>query len=189
MNSLRRQDTFIQSERDLNAVRYDTFGEPLGSDEYSFANNPIAAIFGNVTGLRLKAGDELQNYEKELIRLHDVTGEWPLTNPEEYQGVPLTYGMQSDLVNLAKNGETTDVKVVRTGYGELTFKETLAAVIMEPSFTRLSARQRVTLFRKINSDFIDAGFNALIELPEYASMRQAYLDRQSVKEQIKKEEQ
>ena len=185
MNSLRRQDTFIQSERDLNAVRYDTFGEPLGSDEYSFANNPIAAIFGNVTGLRLKAGDELQNYEKELIRLHDVTGDWPLTNPEEYKGVPLTYGMQSDLVNLAKN----TVRVRRSGYGDLTFKETLAAVMIEPSFTRLSARQRVTLFRKINSDFIDAGFNALIELPEYASMRQAYLDRQSVKEQIKKEEQ
>ena len=127
----------------------------------------------------------LQNYEKELIRLHDVTGDWPLTNPEEYKGVPLTYGMQSDLVNLAKN----TVRVRRSGYGDLTFKETLAAVMIEPSFTRLSARQRVTLFRKINSDFIDAGFNALIELPEYASMRQAYLDRQSVKEQIKKEEQ
>ena len=93
--------------------------------------------------------------------------------------------MQSDLVNLAKN----TVRVRRSGYGDLTFKETLAAVMIEPSFTRLSARQRVTLFRKINSDFIDAGFNALIELPEYANMRQAYLDRQSVKEQIKKEEQ
>jgi hypothetical protein len=184
MNALRRQDTFYKSERDLNAIRYDTFGEPLGSDEFSFAKNPIAAIFGNVTGLRLKTSGELQNYEKEILRLHDVTGDWPLTNPESYKGVPLTYGMQSDLVNLAKN----TVRVRRSGYGDLSFKETLAAVIMEPSFEMLNARQRVTLFRKINNDFIDAGFLSLIELPEYANMRQAFLDRQSIKEQQKEED-
>ena len=32
----------------------------------------------------------------------------------------------------------------------------------------------MNLLRKINKEFIDAGFKALIEFPEYANMRAAY---------------
>jgi hypothetical protein len=178
MNALQAKDSFFRDERDYNAIVYDTLGEPRGADEFSFANRPGAALFSNISGLRLKKGEELTEYEKELIRLQRMTNAWPLTNPREYQGIKLSYGMQSDLVNIAKN----EITVRRSGYGDLTFRETLEVVTSEPLYLGLTDKQKVSLLRSINKQFIDEGFKTLIELPEYANMRQAYYDLQAQKD-------
>jgi len=178
MSALQAKDSFFRDERDYNAVVYDTLGEPRGADEFSFANRPGAALFSNISGMRLKRGEELKDYEKELIRLQRMTNAWPLTNPREYQGIKLSYGMQSDLVNIAKN----EMTVRRSGYGDLTFRETLEIVTSEPLYLGLTDKEKVTLLRSINKQFIDEGFKTLIELPEYANMRQAYFDLQAQKE-------
>ena len=174
MNALQSKDSFFRDERDYNAVVYDTLGEARGSDEFSFANRPGAALFSNLSGMRLKKGDELTDYEKELIRLQRMTNSWPLTNPREYQGIKLSYGMQSDLVNIAKN----EVSIRHSGYGYLTFRERLAITVNEPGYLGLTDKEKVLAFRAINKAYVDEGFKTLIELPEYANMRQAYLDRQ-----------
>ena len=178
MNALQAKDSFFRDERDYNAIVYDTLGEPRGADEFSFANRPGAALFSNISGMRLKRGEELTDYEKELIRLQRMTNAWPLTNPREYQGIKLSYGMQSDLVNIAKN----EMTVRRSGYGDLTFRETLEIVTSDPLYLGLTDKEKVTLLRSINKQFIDEGFKTLIELPEYANMRQAYFDLQAQKE-------
>ena len=178
MNALQSKDSFFRDERDYNAIVYDTLGEPRGADEFSFANRPGAALFSNLSGMRLKKGEELTEYEKELIRLQRMTNAWPLTNPREYQGIKLSYGMQSDLVNIAKN----EITVRRSGYGDLTFRETLEVVTSEPLYLGLTDKQKVLLLRSINKQFIDEGFQTLIELPEYANMRQAYYDLQAQKD-------
>jgi len=178
MNALQAKDSFFRDERDYNAIVYDTLGEPRGSDEFSFANRPGAALFSNLSGIRLKKGEELTEYEKELIRLQRMTNAWPLTNPREYQGIKLSYGMQSDLVNIAKN----EITVRRSGYGDLTFRETLEVVTSEPLYLGLTDKQKVSLLRSVNKQFIDEGFKTLIELPEYANMRQAYYDLQAQKD-------
>lgn len=178
MNALQAKDSFFRDERDYNAVVYDTLGNVKGKDEFSFANRPGAALFSNISGIRLKRGEELQDYEKELIRLQRMTGNWPLSNPKEYKGIKLSYGMQSDLIEIAKNLTT----VRYSGYGDLTFRETLEIVMAEPSYMGLTDKQQVTMLQAINKQFIDEGFKTLIELPEYANMRQAYLDLQAQKE-------
>ena len=174
MNSLQAKDSFIRDERDYNAIVYDTLGNARGADEFSFANRPGAALFSNISGMRLKRGDELTEYEAELIRLQRMTDQWPLSNPKEYKGIKLTYGMQSDLVDLAKNVVT----LPRPGYGRLTFRETLEVATIEPSYLSLSDKEKAILLRKINKDFIDAGFITLLEMPEYENMRQAYMELQ-----------
>ena len=128
--------------------------------------------------MRLKKGEEVADYEKELIRLQRMTNAWPLTNPREYQGIKLSYGMQSDLIKIAKN----EITVRRSGYGDLTFRETLDVVTKDPLYLGLNDKQKVTLLRSINKQFIDEGFLTLIELPEYENMRQAYIDLQAQKE-------
>jgi len=110
--------------------------------------------------------------------LQRMTNAWPLTNPREYQGIKLSYGMQSDLVNIAKN----EITVRRSGYGDLTFRETLEVVTSEPLYLGLTDKQKVSLLRSVNKQFIDEGFKTLIELPEYANMRQAYYDLQAQKD-------
>jgi len=179
MNSFQAKDSFVRDERDYNAVRYDTFGEVQGEEDVSFANKPGAAIFGALTGIRIKDGDALENYEKELIRLHDMTNKWPLTNPEKYNNITLSYGTQSDLIRLAKN----EIKVRRSGFGTLTFRQTLSAVTQSRTYKGLKDKDRLALLRNINKQFIDQGFRVLIEVPGNEDLKKAY---QQV-ERLKKE--
>jgi hypothetical protein len=179
MDAMQSKDSFFRDERDRNAIVYDTLGVARGEDEFSFAARPGAALFSNLSGLRLKKGEELESYEKELIRLQAMTNVWPLTNPERMGTIKLSYGMQSDLVNMAKN----EISVYRSGYGNLTFRQTLEAVTSSLSYQALTDKERVSLLRSINSKFIDEGFKALLELPEYANMRTAYEQVQRLKEE------
>jgi len=170
ISALQAKDSFIRDERDLNAVVYDTLGNVKGSDEFSFAANPGAALFSNISGLRLKRGEELEDYEKELIRLQRMTNKWPLTNPQKMGQIKLSYGMQSDLVNMAKN----EIRLNRPGFGVLDFRQTIMAVTGSREYKGIPDKAKVTTLRSINQDFIEAGFLALLENPEYANMRQAY---------------
>lgn len=182
MSALQSKDSFIRDERDLNAVVYDTLGNVKGSDEFSFAANPGAALFSNLSGLRLKRGDELEDYEKELIRLQKMTNTWPLSNPEKIGPIKLSYGMQSDLIGMAKN----QITLYRQGYGSLNFRDTVSAVTSSNSYKGLPDKAKVSLLRDINNKFIDAGFQALLEDPEYANMRQAYEQVKQLKESGKR---
>jgi len=179
MDALQSKDSFFRDERDRNAVMYDTLGEVVGEEDVSFANSPGAAIFSALTGIRIKDGDALQNYEKELIRLHDMTYQWPLTNPEKFNNITLSYGTQSDLIRLAKN----KVKVYRSGFGSLTFRQTLEAVTQSKTYKKLPDKARVAQLRSINKQFIDQGFKVLVEMPRYADLARAY----SEVERLKKE--
>lgn len=179
MDSLQSKDSFFRDERDRNAVVYDTLGEVVGDEEVSFATSPGAAIFSALTGIRIKDGAALQNYEKELIRLHDMTYQWPLTNPEKFNNITLSYGTQSDLIRLAKN----KIKIKRSGFGELTFRQTLEAVTQSNTYKSLPDKNRVALLRNINKEFIDQGFRVLIEVPGNEDLKKAY---QQV-ERLKKE--
>ena len=170
ISALQSKDSFIRDERDLNAVVYDTLGNVKGSDEFSFAANPGAALFSNLSGLRLKRGEELEDYEKELIRLQRITNKWPLTNPQKMGQIKLSYGMQSDLVNLAKN----EIRINTPGFGVLDFRQTIMAVTGSSQYKGIPDKAKVTMLRSINQKFIEAGFLALLENPEYANMRQAY---------------
>jgi hypothetical protein len=182
VSALQAKDSFIRDERDLNAVVYDTLGNVKGSDEFSFAANPGAALFSNISGLRLKRGDELEDYEKELIRLQRVTHKWPLTNPQKMGQIKLSYGMQSDLVNMAKN----EITLNTLGFGELDFRQTIMAVTGSRDYKGLPDKAKVTMLRSINKNFIEAGFLALLENPEYANMRQAYEQVEQLKESGKR---
>jgi hypothetical protein len=178
VSALQAKDSFIRDERDLNAVVYDTLGNAKGSDEFSFAANPGAALFSNISGLRLKRGEELEDYEKELIRLQRMTNKWPLTNPQKMGQIKLSYGMQSDLVNMAKN----EIRLNIPGFGTLDFRQAIMAVTGSREYKGIPDKAKLSTLKKINQQFIEAGFLALLENPEYANMRQAYEQVEQLKE-------
>jgi hypothetical protein len=78
--------------------------------------------------------------------------------------------MQSDLVNLAKN----EITLNTVGCGVLNFRQTIMALTGSREYQGLPDKVKVNELRKINQKFIEAGFLALLENPEYANMRQAY---------------
>ena len=168
----------VPDERDLNAPLYDSFGEIRGEDDYSFANRPVAALFGNLTGIRLKRQEELLPYERELQRLYKVTGSWPLSNPETMGSMKLSYGAQADLIAIAKNTQ----KLPLSGYGDLTFRETIATITSSIEYQNLDDQQKLIVLRRQNRKFLDAGFASLILLPDYENMRTAFENRNSLKD-------
>ena len=177
MDALRSKDSFFRDERDLNAVVYDTVGHIKGKEDFSFANNPVKALAGNFIGIRMASAEELEPYEVELIRLSHSNDRWPLTNPESMNGIKLSYGMQSDLVGQAKN----ETKVFRQGYGELTFRDALIALVESYEYESLPDDSKASQLKKLNDAFLQQGFIELLEDPEYANMRQAYEETQALK--------
>jgi hypothetical protein len=96
--------------------------------------------------------------------------------------IKLSYGMQSDLVNLAKN----EITLNTVGFGVLNFRQTIMAFTGSREYRILPDKVKVNELRKINQRFIEAGFLALLENPEYANMRQAYEQVEQLKESGKR---
>jgi hypothetical protein len=93
-----------------------------------------------------------------------------LNNPEKMGQIKLSYGMQSDLANMAKN----QIEVSIDGYGKLKFRDAIAVLTSTKAYKLMPDGAKVNYLRDINSQFIERGFLALLENPEYANMRQAY---------------
>lgn len=174
-----QQDSFFADERDLNAVRYDTLGNVIGAEDVSFASAPGLAIWNMTTGLVVKKGRELNLVEQEMMRLAKNLGGWPITNPTSISGIQLSAGVQSDLVASAKNETTLNPY----GRGFADFRGALEQLIFLPEYVTASDPDKRQLVRNLNKQYIDAGFNTLLQLPQYDNLRQAYEDAQSLKEQ------
>ena len=174
-----QQDSMFADERDLNAVMYDTLGNAMGAEDVSLAARPGLALWNMTTGLVVKPGRELTAVESEMMRLAKDVGGWPITNPESVDGIKLGAGAQSDLTRIAKNEVTLNLY----GMGFADFRGSLEQLVFSPQYTMSSDVDKRTLVRSLNTKFIEAGVLTLLELPDYANLRQAYDDLQALKKQ------
>jgi len=185
LSAYQSKDSFFRDEYDRNAPVYDTLGNVVGSNDVSLATKPGLAIFNNLSGVRIREGEEVPEFQQELMRLTAMTGKWPLSNPDSKEGIRLSAGAQSDLVNIAKNETPLDFPRV----GELTFKEALTAMTTTTSnslgrtYNKASDKERVTMLKELNKKYIDAAFVVLLQNPRYANMAQAYEDLQRLKDE------
>lgn len=179
MRAYQQQDSMFADERDLNAVMYDTLGNVMGAEDVSFSTRPGLALWNMMTGAVVKPGRELTAVESEMMRLAKDVGGWPITNPESIDGIKLGAGAQSDLTRIAKNEVTLNLY----GMGYADFRGSMEQLIFSPQYTMSSDADKRTLVRALNTKFIEAGVLTLLELPDYANLRQAYDDVQTLKEQ------
>jgi hypothetical protein len=179
MRAYQQQDSMFADERDLNAVMYDTLGNVMGAEDVSFSSRPGLALWNMTTGAVVKPGRELTAVESEMMRLAKDVGGWPITNPESVDGIKLGAGAQSDLTRIAKNEVTLNLY----GMGFADFRGSLEQLVFSPQYTMSSDADKRTLVRSLNTKFIEAGVLTLLELPDYANLRQAYDDVQALKEQ------
>lgn len=185
ISAYQSKDSVFRDEYDRNVPVYDTLGNEIGANDVSLATKPGLAIFNNLSGIRIREGEEVPDYQAELMRLSSMTGGWPLTNPTSIEGIQLAQGAQSDLVNIAKN----EIEIRQARIGRVTFTEALEAMTtttttpLGRAYDRASDKDRVTMVRALNKQYIDAGFQVLLEMPRYANLAQAYADKQRVKEQ------
>ena len=135
--------------------------------------------------MRIREGEEVPEFQQELMRLTTMTGKWPLSNPDSKEGIRLSAGAQSDLVNIAKN----ETPLYFPRVGELTFREALTAMTTTTSnslgrtYNKASDKERVTMLKELNKKYIDAAFVVLLKDPRYANMAQAYEDLQRLKDE------
>jgi len=151
----------------------------MGAEDVSFSSRPGLALWNMTTGMVVKPGRELTAVESEMMRLAKDVGGWPITNPESVDGIKLGAGAQSDLTRIAKNEVTLNLY----GMGFADFRGSLEQLVFSPQYTMSSDADKRTLVRSLNTKFIEAGVLTLLELPDYANLRQAYDDVQALKEQ------
>ena len=179
LRAYQQQDSMFADERDLNAIQYDTLGNAIGAEDVSFAARPGLALWNLTTGAIVKPGRELTAAESEMMRLAKDVGGWPITNPDTIGGVRLGAGAKSDLTRIAKNEVTLNLY----GLGFADFRGSLEQLIFTPEYSMMSDTGKRTMVRNLNSKFVDAGVETLLQLPEYANLAQAYTDLQAIKSQ------
>ena len=179
LRAYQQQDSMFADERDLNAIQYDTLGNAIGAEDVSFAARPGLALWNLTTGAIVKPGRELTAAESEMMRLAKDVGGWPITNPDTIGGVKLGAGAKSDLTRIAKNEVTLNLY----GLGFADFRGSLEQLIFTPEYSMMSDTGKRTMVRNLNSKFVDAGVETLLQLPEYANLAQAYTDLQAIKSQ------
>ncbi len=185
MDGYQSKDSFFRDENDRNAPVFDTLGNKIGANDVSLATKPGLAIFNNLSGIRIREGEEVPDYQAELMRLSSATGGWPLTNPSSKGGMKLSYGAMADWIDMSKN----EVTVRQSRIGRVTFREALEAMTTTTSnplgraYDRASDKDRVSMVRALNKQYLDKGFEVLLAIPKYANLAQAYEDSQRLQEQ------
>ncbi len=170
--AMQSKDSMFGGERKNNAVVFDTLGNAMNKEDFSLSNNPVAAMFNSTSGIKIKESEALTEVEAEVLRLLRVTGSLPLTNPEEMFGVPLSFGNQMDLVDLAKN------KHLSPTHDDETFRDALYSLILSEDYDLERAEfnsagdalvtdaDRVTLIKALNKTYLEEAFEELINSPE-----------------------
>ena len=188
LDAYQSKDSMFRSEADRNAPLYDTLGQQIGANDISLASNPILATFNNLSGIRIRRGEKVPDYQAELMRLAAMTGGWPLTNPDSKDGLQLSFGVASDWVNISKN----EVMIRKPGLGDVTFKEMLEYTLTSTSnrygraYERASDKERKALVTTINREFLEAGWVQLLRDPQYSNLARAHKDIQILKDEGKR---
>lgn len=177
LDAYQAQDSVFRSERDTNAVMYDTLGNVIGAEDVSISNRPGLAIWNSTTGIRIVPGQELTPLEEELMRVAAQTNGWPLRNRESMNGMRLGAGAQSDLTNLARN------EVTLREYNNMDFRSALQREISRPTYLRMSDRDKALMLRRIEDRYYESAFQILLTMPDYANLAQAYQDKQRLEQQ------
>ena len=183
MTAYQQQDSMFADEKDLNAVKYDTFGKAIGAEDVSFAARPGLAIWNITTGMIVKPGRELTLVESEMMRLAKEMRTWPITNRESLGDIKLSPGVQSDLTRIAKNAVTLNVY----GQGPTDFRGALGQLVGTRQYLKATDKEKLAFVRQLNDYFYDGykgspgGIASLLQREEYANLAQAYQDVQSLK--------
>ena len=163
----------FRDEEGKLAQRYDTLGRPLGDEDLNIYTRPGRAIFNNLSGIRISEAQPVSDWEKELMRLSIATGGWPLRNRDSKNGVPLSPGVQSDWVNLAKN----EIPVYMPGLGNVKYREMLEYVLIDTS-NRYGQQYELEddigrvkyLETFVENKFFDAAWDQMMLDPKYADI-------------------
>ena len=169
----------VEGERDKNTIVYDTLGKARGAGAFSLQNNAKMAVFNSVSGIKVSPGKAPTVLEAELIRLSTIARTWPLANKTEMKSIKLSYGDQMQLVNQAKNiTEHRD-------YDDLTFRAALSELVQDDPYLESTTKEKLTLIRKLNTDYFEQAFNEIINRPENLKVKNAVDNRVEAQDILK----
>jgi hypothetical protein len=156
----------------------------------SFSQNPSAATWNFLTGMKYKQSNELDAVDKEMLRLTMVSGDknYPLSVRKRLNGMRLSDGEIYDYNRLAKS--QNDGVLVK-GY---TFNEALEGLINNTKIGKkfgaymyhrsdVTTKDQITIIKQLEDQFYDEAVKELLELPGYENLRQVYEAKERLKAQ------
>jgi len=179
IDAYQSRDSIFRDELDLNVPRYDVMGNIVGESDISISTAPGLAAWNLTTGMTIRQGEMPTPTQDELMRLAVTTGGSVLSNPDRRDGVRLSPGAQSDLVRIAKN----EVTLRQPGAGYVDFRGALDNLINTNAYIMAQDVERRSMIQTMQDQYFEAGFDILLQLDQYANLRQAVEDRRNLQEQ------
>jgi hypothetical protein len=179
VDAYQSRDSIFRDELDLNVPRYDVMGNIVGESDISIETAPGLAAWNLTTGMTIRQGETPTPTQDELMRLAVTTGGSVLSNPDRRDGVRLSPGAQSDLVRIAKN----EVTLRQPGAGYVDFRGALDNLINTNAYIMAQDAERRSMIQTMQDQYFEAGFDILLQLDQYANLRQAVEDRRNLQEQ------
>lgn len=165
---------------DANIPVYDTLGRPVTRGP-SFEENPYLRFNNSVNPIVFSETIKQPEWVEELVKL-----DWPIPIPtNKHKGIALTEMQKANLIWLAK-GKMEDIPENLKGMDldpvtvDLkTFEESMDELLTADfDFSEKPVRQKRADVRSLNTEFMDAAFEVLINLPGNERLLQAFDDRQ-----------
>ena len=158
----------------------------------SFSTNPMAASWNFVTGMTFKQPKDLDDVDKEMLRLYQLSGSYnfPLQVKTKLGTIGLSKGEQYDFNRLAKGARPEDGAVDVEG---IKFNQALEALVKN---TRLgkrfgadeyhsptaSPKEQINLINQLEKRFYDLAIPKLLTLPGYENLREVYNAKERLKQ-------
>ena len=183
-SSTKTYQTYGLVEREGKTVpQFDSLGEIYGTDQTSFAVNPVRTLISNFTGVRISAGEEPDAVKSELIKITKLMPSkgWPLTNKTHLKGIKLQEGVISDWVNIAKNKDNPSAVRLDRGDGAVNFYEALNQMV-NPEINSTTTRgreykvstnaEKYRMIKQLEEDYMNRALLILMELPGYEKFKE-----------------
>jgi hypothetical protein len=154
----------------------------------SFSQNPSAATWNFLTGMKYKQAKELDSVDLEMLRLYRLSGDldYPLSVRKKLSGMKLSDGEIYDFNNLAKSRKNG---VLVKGYK---FNEALTGLINNTSIGKkfgasayhsptAKTEDKMAIIKRLEDMFYDAAIPKLLELDGYENLREVYNAKERMK--------
>ena len=163
------------SSDETSAIQYDILGREK-EHNVRFDVNPVLAAYNIISPFKRTEGKPPSYIETTLMRLNAPLRE----KVKKKNGMRFDDAFVAKWTNAAKN--TVTVKGLK-------FRPALSKLIGSWPFTRLAKdpKGQIALINKLENQFFDAGFKAVIWAPEHADELEAYNDRKAVNEYMNKQ--
>ena len=163
-------------DREVAAPRYDVFGEQVYNNA-RFDQNPIQAMYNQLSPFKIMVGEEPSEIAKEMIRIG-----MPLRRDKKLFArgklIQISEKAKSDWSKIAKNDIELKARTIKIrGGGSYTFRDAVEEMTFQRDYLKGTKEDQYRIIQTLENKFYEAALPDLLDMPEHKNLMEAYYGR------------